>query len=93
MKLVDPSIKTLQECLVPKHFDSIVKSTKIVASYNSSNDTYGAPSVVLKIGNMLKQCCDISEFILLKSCNNLALDEVQSNIQKLIVNMRSIIEK
>lgn len=75
MKLIDPSIKTLQDCLIPKHFDSIVKSTKIVAGYDSLKDSYEAPSVILKIGNMLKQCCDIAEFNLLKSCNNLVLDE------------------
>lgn len=31
MQLEDPSIKKLQECLVPKHFDLIVKCTKAVA--------------------------------------------------------------
>jgi len=38
MKLENPSIKTLQECLVPKYLDSIVKSTKIVAGYDISKD-------------------------------------------------------
>ncbi|KAL5238907.1 hypothetical protein ACI65C_006317 [Semiaphis heraclei] len=93
MQLEYPSIKTLQECLLPKHFDLIVKCTKTVAGYDISKDLYGAPSVVLKIGNMLKQCCDIAEFTLLKHCNNLALDEAQSSTQKAIINMRSIIEK
>lgn len=41
---------------------------------------------------MLKQCCDIAEFTLLKHCNNLTLDEAQSSTQKSIMNMRSIIE-
>lgn len=93
MKLENPSIKTLQDCLTPKYFDLIVKSTKIVAGYDCSKDLYGAPSVVLKIGNMLKQCCDKAEFTLLKHCNNLTLDETQSSIQQSIINMRSIIEK
>jgi len=42
---------------------------------------------------MLKQCCDIAEFTLLKHCDNLTLDEAQSSTQKSIINMRSIIEK
>jgi len=71
----------------------IVKCTKAIAGYDISKDLYGAPSVVLKIGNMLKQCCDIVEFTLLKHCNNLTLDEAQSSTQKSIINMRYIIEK
>ncbi|XP_060879529.1 uncharacterized protein LOC132951685 [Metopolophium dirhodum] len=93
MQLEYPSIKTLQECVVPKHFDLIVKCTKTVAGYDISKDLYGAPSVVLTIGNMLKQCCDIAEFTLLKHCNNLKLDEAQSSTQNVIINMRPIIEK
>lgn len=93
IKSENPLIKSLQESLVPKHFDLIVKSTKIVAGYEISKDLYGAPSVILKIGNMLNQCCDIAEFTLLKHGNNLTLDEVQSSMQKSIINMRSIIKK
>lgn len=93
MKTEDPSINTFQDCLMPKYFDLIVKSTKIVAGYNNLKDTFGAPSIVLKIGNMLKQCCDIAEFNLLKKSDHLSLNELQSNLQKSIVNMRSIIDK
>lgn len=41
---------------------------------------------------MLKQCCDIAEFNVLKNCPNLVLDQTQNNIQMSIKNMRSIIQ-
>lgn len=93
MKQEEPSIETLQDCLAPKYFDAIIKCTKIVASYDSSKDSFGAPSIVLKMGHMLKQCCDITEFNILKQCNNLVPDEAQSKKQQSVINMRSVIEK
>lgn len=93
MKVEVPDIKSLQDCLVPKYFDYIIKCTKIVAGYDTSTDTFGSPSVILKMGSSLKQCCDIAEFNLLKNCNNLVLDEQQRDIQQSIINMRSIIDK
>lgn len=93
MKVEVPGIKSLQDYLVPKYFDYIIKCTKIVAGYDTSTDTFGSPSVVLKMGSSLKQCCDIAEFNLLKNCDNLVLDEQQRNIQHSIINLRSIIDK
>ncbi|XP_022177725.1 uncharacterized protein LOC111038799 [Myzus persicae] len=93
MKDEVPGIKSLQDCLVPKYFDYIVKCTKIVANHDTSTDTFGSPSVILKMGSSLKQCCDNAEFNLLKNCDNLVLDEQQRNIQQSIINMRFIIDK
>lgn len=55
MQIQEPTIKSLQDCLVPKYFDTVVKSTKVLAGYNVINDKFQTPSLVLKIGNMLKQ--------------------------------------
>jgi len=57
---------TLQECLTPNLFDIIIKSTKQIAVYDSKTDLFKAPSLVLKIGTSLKQCCDICEYMVLK---------------------------
>jgi len=93
MKVELPDIKCLQDSLVTKYFDYILKCTKIAASYDTSTDKFGSPLVILKMGSSLKQCCDIAEFNLLKNCDNFVLDEYQRNIQQSIINMRSIIDK
>lgn len=93
MQIEEPSIKTIQDCLAPKYFDTVVKSTKALAEYNALNDKFETPSLVLKIGHSLKQYCDIAEFSILKNCEHFVLDETQSNIQKSMKYMRSIIEK
>lgn len=53
MQIEEPSIKALQDCLVPKYFDIVVKSTKALAGYNALSDKFEIPSLVLKIGNSL----------------------------------------
>lgn len=45
-----PEIHSLQECLTPKYFDILIKSAKQVAQYNDKTDSFGSPSVALKIG-------------------------------------------
>jgi len=65
VKLKEPSVHNLYDCLNPKYFDSVVKCTKEVAGYDASNDKFGSPSVILKMGSALKQCCDIAEFQIL----------------------------
>lgn len=93
IKKEEPNINNLEDCLSPKYFDLIVKCTKIISGYDTLNDTFQTPSIVLKIGSSLKQCCDIAELNMLKSCDNLVFNETQSNKQKSIKNIRSIIEK
>lgn len=55
-----------KDCLVPEHFDEIIKSTKIVSGYNATTDKFEAPYLVLRIGTSLKQCFDIAEYMILK---------------------------
>ncbi|KAL5238144.1 hypothetical protein ACI65C_005554 [Semiaphis heraclei] len=93
MRNEDPNIKSLLDCLTPKYFDKIIKCTKIVAGYDADNDKFGSPSIVLKMGSALKQCCDIAEFNILKESKHLDLDDTQKKIKKSLLNMRSIIEK
>lgn len=93
MRNEDSNIKSLLDCLTPKYFDKIIKCTKIVAGYNADNDKFGSPSIVLKMGSALKQCCDIAEFNILKESKHLDLDDTQKKIKKSLLNMRSIIEK
>lgn len=93
IKKEEPNINNLQDFLSPKYFDLIVKCTKIISGYNTLNDTFQTPSIVLKIGSSLKQCCEIAELNMLKSCDNLVFNETQNNKQKSIKNIRSIIEK
>lgn len=93
MKNEDSNIKSLLDCLTPKHFDKIIKCTKIVAGFDAKNDKFGSPSIVLKMGSALKQCCDIAEFNILKESKHLDLDDTQKKMKKSLLNMKSIIEK
>uniref|UniRef100_A0A8R2BAE1 Uncharacterized protein n=1 Tax=Acyrthosiphon pisum TaxID=7029 RepID=A0A8R2BAE1_ACYPI len=93
MRNEDSNIKSLLDYLTPKYFDKIIKCTKIVAGYDAENDKFGSPSIVLKMGSALKQCCDIAEFNILKESKHLDLDDTQKKIKKSLLNMRSIIEK
>jgi len=93
MRNEDSNIKSLLDCLTPKYFHKIIKCTKIVAGYDADNEKFGSPSIVLKMGSALKQCCDIAEFNILKESKHLDLDDTQKKIRKSLLNMRSIIEK
>lgn len=66
---------TLQECLVPQMFDSIINCTKNIAGFNVETDQFDSPSLILKIGTSLKQCCDIAEYMLLKKTPLLRFSE------------------
>lgn len=86
-RIKEPLINNLEDCLNPKFFDTIVNYTKIVAGYNVSNDKFGSPSIILKMGSALKQCCDIAEFEILKTCTNLVFNDPQSLLRETIANM------
>lgn len=75
--------QTLLDCLVLEHFDEIIKSTKIVAGYNTTTDKFEAPSLVLKIGTSLKQCFDIAEYMILKKSSLKTNEDDEKSILKL----------
>jgi len=83
-------IHSFQECLTPKYFDILIKSAKQVAQYNEKTDSFGSPSAILKIGQPLKQCCEITEFILLKKSDGLC---VYSNEKNSLNSIKYMIEK
>lgn len=89
MKLEIPEITSLQNCLSPKYFDAIVKSSKH-AGYKIETDKYRSPSVILKLGQSLKQCCEIPEFLILKNCNGL---EDSNKEKESVNNLKYMIEK
>lgn len=66
MKSENNEIRYLEDCLTPKYFDSTVKCSMQIANYNKLTDSFASPSVILKLGHLIKQCCDIAEFIMLK---------------------------
>lgn len=79
--------QTLLDCLTPEFFDLIIKSTKTIAGYNAETDQFEAPSLVLKIGTSLKQCCDIAEYMLLKKSPLLRSNE---NVENLILKVKTV---
>jgi len=66
MRKENNQICSLEDCLTPKYFDSTVKCSQQVAKYNKLTNNFAPPSVILKLGQLLKQCCEIAEFIVLK---------------------------
>ncbi|KAF0726508.1 Uncharacterized protein FWK35_00030336 [Aphis craccivora] len=83
------SMKTCQsliDCLKPELFDNIISSTKSISGYDATNDTFMSPSLVLKIGTTLKQCCEIAEYLLLKKSKYLCISE---NTDIIISNIKT----
>lgn len=71
-----------------KHFNIIIKCSKDVAGYDKKTDTFKSLSVILKLGQMIKQCCDLDKFYILKedNKNTLELDrETTRNFKYMIV--------
>jgi len=89
MKKENNQIFSLEDCLTPKYFDSTVKCSQQVAKYNKQINNYASPSVILKLGQLLKQCCEIAEFIFLKEQHGNI--NQQENI-KAVQNMKYLIE-
>lgn len=75
MKSEINTINSLQDCLNPIYFDTIIKCTKQIAQYNAKTDSFNSPSLILKLGQPLKQCCDIAESMLLKESDGLVPDK------------------
>lgn len=92
MRVENSTIFTLKYCLVPQHFDATIKCSKKVARYNSKTDSFGSPSVILKLGQMLKQCCDLAEFLSLKQSVSLNHNTTEDE-RKSINNFKYMIEK
>lgn len=90
MRSLIPEIHSLQECLTSKYFDTLIKSAKQIAQYNEKTNSFGSPSVILKLGQSLKQCCDIGELILLKESDGLSM---YSNGNNSLKNLKYMIEK
>ena len=65
----------------------------MVAGYDESNDKFGSPSVMLKMGSALKQCCDIAEFQVLTGSTKLFIKNEECLLRESFVNMRLIIDK
>lgn len=90
MKLANKEIGSLEDCLAPKYFDLTVKCSQQVAKYNKLTNSFASPSVILKLGQLLKQCCEIAEFIILKKGDGIINNEAKLNS---VQNMKYLIEK
>lgn len=86
MKSENKAICCLEDCLTPKYFDSTVKCSMQIANYNKLTDSFASPSVILKLGHLIKQCCDIAEFIILKD------QDGKSEKIKQVQNMKYLME-
>lgn len=81
---------SLLECLTPKSFDLVIKYSKQITNYNENKDSFGSPSLILKLGYILKECCDITEFIMLKESDGLS---ISINERESISNIKYMMEK
>jgi len=87
MRESEKNCQSLQDCLKPELFDKIINCTKVVAGYDEKSDKFGAPSLVLKLGTSLKQCCDIAEYLLIKRSTSLC---PSTNTSQDIANIKSV---
>lgn len=75
IKDTNKSCQSLLDCLKPELFDLIIHGAKIISGYDAVTDKFGAPSLILKIGASLKQCCDIAQYLILKKSTLLRFSE------------------
>lgn len=76
---LEPDIKQLKDCLVPKYYKTIVEAAKKLSGYDEQKNTYTFPSNALKIGHSILQCSDIleSQFII-KGVTELELQNLKN---------------
>ncbi|XP_033730108.1 uncharacterized protein LOC117319405, partial [Pecten maximus] len=62
-----PDVNSLSDLLHPERFMLAVKATKILCNFSEDTNTYGNPSLALKIGHLLKKCAKIKKSSALSS--------------------------
>lgn len=53
------NIRSIEDCLDPRHFESVLLSVKTIAGYDNDTGLFNRPSLALKVGYSLKKCCKI----------------------------------
>ncbi|KAK7096458.1 hypothetical protein V1264_005754 [Littorina saxatilis] len=53
------NIRSIEDCLDPCHFESVLLSVKAIAGYDNDTGMFKRPSLALKVGYSLKKCCKI----------------------------------
>lgn len=59
MKAVDPTRRSLEQCLFPENWELLLKAIKDVAGYDDATKSYKIPSLPLKLGHSLSKCARI----------------------------------
>lgn len=78
----DLNIFSLEDAMKSSSWDSLLKGVKIVSEFDNSTQTYGIPSLALKIGYSLKKCAEDLYFIALRN-----EDEDRKRISQTFVEM------
>lgn len=59
---IDPSVQNLNDVLVPeKYLKVTIEATRTLCKYNTITNTYGNPSLALKLQHLLKKCTRIKK--------------------------------
>ena len=76
------TIKCLTDCLIPEQFGNVVKAVRSVCGFNPETHLYRTPSLALKIGHSLKECCRIE----INSCAVLgsSADEMKGRFEQFL---------
>jgi hypothetical protein len=56
---VDSRITNLKDCLLPQNFPSVITAIRQAAKFDAGTNTFGTPSLALKMQYILKRCCEI----------------------------------
>lgn len=56
---LNPELQTIQDCIHPKYFDTVVQAVKLASGYDSGGNTYKTPSLALKLGHSIRKCAMI----------------------------------
>lgn len=56
VKIIDPNISMLEECLHPNNWEVVLQAVKKVAGHKDTSNKYKTPSLPLKLGHSLIKC-------------------------------------
>ncbi|XP_033747261.1 uncharacterized protein LOC117332456 [Pecten maximus] len=59
MKDIDPAIKSVEQCISPENWESLLRAVKCVSGLNEETGFYDTPSLPLKLGHSLQKCAKI----------------------------------
>src|SRR6218665_1678481 len=68
---------TLEDCLKPRKFKTVVRAVRVLAGFNRDEMTYERPSIAIKVGHTLRKCCAILKGMAIETDNKQVIEDAR----------------